>query len=173
MFEPETPAAEGVGEEARVGVQRLNQNIEQLLVTMDGLAADGADSRSMLERLTEGLLDNPKAANRAGQIEDQIRVHTADFHRWVERDRRWRRWVPVAAAGIAIPGGGAARSIDRAALPGHPPPRSDRWLARPCLGAIWPQDRRLRGRSEKDQGRGELPARGSQAVMRLGRAASR
>ena len=57
----------------------------------------------MLERLTEGLLDNPKAANRAGQIEDRIRVHTADFHRWVERDRRWRRWVPVAAAGIAMP----------------------------------------------------------------------
>ena len=103
MFEPETRAAEGSDEEARAGVQRLNQNVEQLLVTMDGLAADGADSRSMLERLTEGLLDNPKAANRAGQIEDRIRVHTADFHRWIERDRRWRRWVPVAAAGIAMP----------------------------------------------------------------------
>lgn len=103
MFEPETPAAEGSDEEARAGVQRLNQNMEQLLVTMDGLGADGADSRSMLERLTEGLLDNPKAANRAGQIEDRIRVHTADFHRWVERDRRWRRWVPVAATGIAMP----------------------------------------------------------------------
>ena len=61
--------------------------------------ADGADSRSMLERLTEGLLDNPKAGNRAGQIENRIRVYTADFHRWVERERRWRRWVPVAAAG--------------------------------------------------------------------------
>ena len=103
MFEPETPAGAGSDEEARARVQRLNQNIEQLLVTMDGLAADGADSRSMLERLTEGLLDNPKAANRAGQIEERIRVHTADFHRWVERDRRWRRWVPVAAAGIAMP----------------------------------------------------------------------
>lgn len=103
MFEPETPAAEDADEEARAGVQRLNQNIEQLLVTMDGLAADGADSRSMLERLTEGLLDNSTAANRAGQIEDRIRVHTADFHRWVERDRRWRRWVRVAAAGIAMP----------------------------------------------------------------------
>ena len=57
----------------------MNQNIEQLLVTMDGLAADGADSRSMLERMTEDLLDNPKAANRAGQIEDRIRVHTEDF----------------------------------------------------------------------------------------------
>lgn len=103
MFELETPAGEGSDEEARAGVLRLNQNMEQLLVTMDGLAADGADSRSMLERLTEGLLDNPMAANRAGQIEDRIRVHTADFHRWVERDRRWRRWVPVAAAGIAMP----------------------------------------------------------------------
>lgn len=103
MFEPETLGAEGADEEARAGVQRLNQNMEQLLVTMDGLAGDGADSRSMLERLTEGLLDNPKAANRAGQIEDRIKVHTADFHRWVERDRRWRRWVPVAAAGIAMP----------------------------------------------------------------------
>ena len=102
MFEPETAAAEGTNEEARADVQRLNQNMEQLLVTMDWLAADGADSRSMLERLTEGLLDNPKAANRAGQIEDRIRVHTADFHRWIERDRRWRRWVPVAA-GIALP----------------------------------------------------------------------
>ena len=103
LFEPEAPATEGSDEEARAGVQRLNQNMEQLLVTMDGLAADGADSRSMLERLSEGLLDNPKAANRAGQIEDRIRVHTADFHRWVERDRRWRRWVPVAAAGVSVP----------------------------------------------------------------------
>ena len=103
MFEPETPTAEACDEEAGAGVQQLNQNMEQLLVTMDGLAADGADSRSMLERLTEGLLENPKAANRAGQIEDRIRVHTADFHRWVERDRRWRRWVPVAAASIAVP----------------------------------------------------------------------
>ena len=65
------------------GLQQFNQNIEQLLVTMDWLAADGADSHSMLERLTEGLLENPKAANRAGQIEDRIRVHAAEFHRWV------------------------------------------------------------------------------------------
>ena len=103
MFEPESPEDEGSDEEPPKGLQRLNQNIEQLLVTMDGLAADGADSRSMLERMTEGLLDNPKAANRAGQIEDRIRVHTEDFHRWVERDRRGRRWVSVAAAGIAVP----------------------------------------------------------------------
>ena len=103
MFEPETHEDEGSDEEPPKRLKRLNQNIEQLLVTMDGLAADGADSRSMLERITEGLLDNPKAANRAGQIEDRIRVHTEDFHRWVERDGRWRRWVPVAAAGIAVP----------------------------------------------------------------------
>ena len=103
MFEPETPEDEDSDEEPPKGLKRLNQNIEQLLVTMDGLAADGADSRSMLERMTEGLLDNPKAANRAGQIEDRIRVHTEDFHRWVERDRRGRRWVSVAAAGIAVP----------------------------------------------------------------------
>ena len=103
MFEPGTAAAEGSDEEPPAGLKQLNQDMEQLLVTMDGLAADGADSRSMLERLTEGLLENPKAANRAGQIEDRIRVHTADFHRWVERDRPWRRWVPVAAASIAVP----------------------------------------------------------------------
>ena len=42
--------------------------MEQLRVTMDGLAAGSADLRSMLERLTEGLLDNAKAANRVGQI---------------------------------------------------------------------------------------------------------
>ena len=103
MFEPETAGAEGSDDEPPGSLKTLNQNIEQLMVTMDGLAADGADSRSMLERMTEGLLDNPKAANRAGQIEDRIRVHTEDFHRWVGRDRRWRRWVPVAAAGIAVP----------------------------------------------------------------------
>ena len=103
MFEPETPEDEGSDEEPPKGLKQLSQNIEQLLVSMDGLAADGADSRSMLERMTEGLLDNPKAANRAGQIEDRIRVHTEDFHRWVERDRRGRRWVSVAAAGIAVP----------------------------------------------------------------------
>ena len=103
MFEPATAQAEGSDEEPPGSLKQLNQNMEQLLVTMDGLAADGADSRSMLERLTEGLLENPKAANRAGQIEDRIRVHTADFHRWVARDRPWRRWVPVAAASIAVP----------------------------------------------------------------------
>ncbi len=54
MFEPETPADEDSDEEPPKGLERLNQNIEQLLVTMDGLAADGADSRSMLERMTEG-----------------------------------------------------------------------------------------------------------------------
>ena len=43
MFEPKTPAAEGSDEEARAGLQRPVQNMEQLLVTMDGLAANGTD----------------------------------------------------------------------------------------------------------------------------------
>ena len=145
MFEPEMPVDDGSDEEPPKGLKRLNQNIEQLLVTMDGLAADGADSRSMLERMTEGLLDNPKAANRAGQIEDRIRVHTADFHRWIERDRR-RRWVPVAAAGIAVPAAllllGVLIEQRYQVIPLHDP--TGGWR-RPRMGALRPQDLRLHG----------------------------
>ena len=103
MYDPGTAAAEDARQDAPDRLARLNGNVEQLLTTIDGLAADGAEARSMLERLTGGLLDNPRAANLAGRIEDRIRVHTEDFQRWVERDRRWRRWAPAAAAGIAVP----------------------------------------------------------------------
>ena len=169
MFEPEAPGVEDSVDEARACLQRLNQNMEQLLVTMDGLTADGADSRSMLERLTEGLLDDPKAANRAGQIEDRIRVHTADFHRWVEKDRRWRRWVPVAATGIAMPAAvllGLLIEQHYQVIPIHDP--TGGWR-----GHVWEQyGRRIvdcAAEARSDRGRGELPARGSEAVMRSGR----
>ena len=81
----------------------MNENIEQLLETVDAVAADVAESRSHLERLNRGASNDPEAANSAGGIEDRIRVHTADFHRWIDSDRRRRRWWPAVVAGIAAP----------------------------------------------------------------------
>ncbi|MDE0407587.1 MAG: hypothetical protein OXN81_06965 [Alphaproteobacteria bacterium] len=81
----------------------MNENIEQLLETVDAVAADVAESRSHLERTTGSAPDDPGATNGGGGIEERIRVHTADFHRWIEKDRRRRRWWPAVAAGIAAP----------------------------------------------------------------------
>ena len=103
MFDPAAAESKAGVEEPPGGLERLNENIEQLLETVDAVAADVAESRSHLERLNRGASNNPEAANGVGGIEDRIRVHTADFHRWIERDRRRRRWWPAVAAGIAAP----------------------------------------------------------------------
>ena len=102
LFDPAAQSAAAV-EDPPGGLERLNENIEQLLETVDAVAADVAESRSHLERLTRSTPDDPGAANGAGGIEDHIRVHTADFHRWIERYRRRRRWWPGVAAAIAAP----------------------------------------------------------------------
>ena len=102
IFDPAAPST-AAGEDPPSGLERLNENIEQLLETVDAVAADVAESRSHLERLTRSTPEDPEAANGAGGIEDRIRVDTADFHRWIESDRRRRRWWPAVAAGIAAP----------------------------------------------------------------------
>ena len=102
IFDPAAKSA-ATDEDQPVGIERLNENIEQLLETVDAVAADVAESRSKLECLTQCAPDDPEVANGAGGIEDRIRIHTADFHRWIEKDRRRRRWWPAVAAGIAAP----------------------------------------------------------------------
>ena len=103
IFDPAAAESATPGEDPPDGLGRLNENIEQLLETVDAVAADVAESRSHLERLNRIAPDDPEAATGTGGIEDRIRVHTADFHRWIEADRRLRRWWPVVAAGIAAP----------------------------------------------------------------------
>ena len=91
LFEPETAGAAGSEEEPPGSLKQLNQNMEQLLVTMDGLAADGADSRSMLERLFVCLL--------AGYVEWHLRRAVAPLlfdDETLEEARATRD--PVAAA---------------------------------------------------------------------------
>ena len=103
FFGPAADQSAAAGEDPESGLQRLNESIEQLLETVDAVAADVAVSRSHLERKAgTGPSDrSPETAD--SEIEDRIRVHTADFHRWIETDRRRRRWWPAVAAGIAAP----------------------------------------------------------------------
>ena len=103
IFDPAADQSDAAGQDPTGGLQRLNENIEQLLETVDAVAADVAESRSHLERTTGSAPDDPGATNGDGEIEERIRVHTADFHRWIEADRRRRRWWPAVAAGIAAP----------------------------------------------------------------------
>ena len=103
MFDPAAAESAAAGEDTAGGRERLNENIEQLLETVDAVAADVAEARSHLERLTRSAPDDPEAVNGTSGIEDRITVHTADFYRWIESDRRRRRWWPVLAMGIAAP----------------------------------------------------------------------
>ena len=103
IFDSATGQSAAAGEHPPGGLERLNDSIEQLLETVDAVAADVAESRSHLERLTGSAPNDPDAANGASGIEERIRVHTADFHRWIESDRRRRRWWRAVAAGIAAP----------------------------------------------------------------------
>ena len=92
IFAPPAAQSTAAGEDPPSGLDQLNDNIEQLLETVDAVAADVAESRSHLERLTRSPADDHSDASGVGGIEDRIRVHTADFHRWIENDRRRRRW---------------------------------------------------------------------------------
>ena len=103
VFEPAADRSELAGRDPTGGFKRLNENIEQLLETVDAVAADVAVSRSHLEQKT-GAGPNVRSAETAdSEVEDRIRAHTSDFHRWIETDRRRRRWWPAVAAGIAAP----------------------------------------------------------------------
>ena len=103
IFEPAGDQSEAAGEAPPSALERLNENIEQLFETVDAVAADVAESRSHLERKTGSVSEDSEAANGADGIEERIRGHTADFHRWIEADRCRRRWWPTVAAGIAAP----------------------------------------------------------------------
>ena len=95
FFEPAADQSEATAEDQPSALERLNENIEQLLETIDAVAADLAESRSHLERTTRSAPDDPESASEADGIEERIRVHTADFHRWIEADRRRRRRWPA------------------------------------------------------------------------------
>ena len=103
LFEPTADQSEAAGQGRSGSLQRLNEIVEQLLETVDAVAADVAVSRSHLEQYT-GTGPNDRSPETAdSEIEDRIRVHTADFHRWIESDRRRRRWWAAVAVGVAAP----------------------------------------------------------------------
>ena len=103
VFEPAADRSELAGQDPTGGFKRLNENVEQLLETVDAVAADVAVSRSHLEQKTGSGPNDRSAETADSEVEDRIRTHTADFHRWIETDRRRRRWWPAVAAGIAAP----------------------------------------------------------------------
>ena len=103
MFDPEATQSEAAGDDPPNGLDRLNENIEQLLETVDAVAADAAESRSRLEGLSRKAPQDPEVGNGGDEIEYRIRVHTADFHRWIEADRRRRRWCRGRSSPVSGP----------------------------------------------------------------------
>ena len=89
------------GEVAPDDPGRLNQNMEQMLETMDGLLEVLLKTKA---RLDAGGSEGGKEANggEAAPAADGAPVHAADFYRWIETDRRRRRrWSRLALAAAA------------------------------------------------------------------------
>lgn len=94
----EDAAARG---EAPEDPRRLNQNMEQMLESMDGLLDVLLKTQARLGAAGSGggkEADGGEAAPDA----DGAPVHAADFYRWIETDRRRRRrWSGLALAAAA------------------------------------------------------------------------
>ena len=80
------------------------ENIERLLKTLDSVSADAAETKSMLETLTD--LCGQGEARAIAEARERMRVHAADFHRSGEagslRRRRWRAAALAAAVPAAL-----------------------------------------------------------------------
>ena len=89
------------GEEAPDDPGRLNQNMEQMLESMDGLLDVLLKTQA---RLGAAGSESGKEADggEAAPAADGAPVHAADFYRWIETDRRRRRrWSGLALAAAA------------------------------------------------------------------------
>ena len=94
------------GGEAPDDTRRLNENMEQMLEGMDTLLDVLVKTQSQLESAKgekQAEAGEGAPAADAAPAEDGVPVHTADFYRWIETDRRRRRRWPALAAGIAAP----------------------------------------------------------------------
>ena len=87
-------------EEVVAKLDRLDVKAQTLAGTVD---ANGAALREFLKGRSDSGAREGRAAEAAEQLGDRIRVHTADFHRWYDNDRRLRRrWAWLALA-VAVP----------------------------------------------------------------------
>ena len=89
------------GEEAPEDPRRLNQNMEQMLESMDGLLEVLLKTQARLDG--DGSEGGKEAdGGEAAPAADGAPVHAADFYRWIETDRRRRRrWSGLALAAAA------------------------------------------------------------------------
>ncbi len=80
---------------------RLNQNMEQMLESMDGLLDVLLKTQARLGAAgSEG--ETEAGGGEAAPAADGAAVHAADFYRWIETDRRRRRrWSGLALAAAA------------------------------------------------------------------------
>ena len=107
---PGTGEVSGPGAEARGngeppgGTGWTEESIERLLKTVDSVSADAAETKSMLETLTD--LCGQGEARAIVEAREQMRVHAADFQRSGEagslRRRRWRAAALAAAVPAAL-----------------------------------------------------------------------
>ena len=103
------------------GLGRLNENLEHVLEEMDGLLHELANTGSKLDSL-KGVeakradagdagtaAEEPAPAEEAAPDADAApdgdgqAVQMADFYRWIETDRLWRRRWSIAAMAAAAP----------------------------------------------------------------------
>ena len=98
------------GGEAPGDSRRLNENMEQMLETMDDLMGVLLKTQSRLDAAGNGGGKKADGGNgalasaggEAAPAADGAPVHEADFYRWVETDRRRRRrWSGLALAAAA------------------------------------------------------------------------
>ena len=120
--------------------------------------------RQLVEREPGVGAGSEGTAEEATKLLGRIGTHAADFGRSVELEQRGRRrWWALATA-VGFPAFLLLGLLAGTAVPGHSAPRPHRRLARPCMGTVRTNHRRLRGRGDEDRCRGRLPARGAQAV---------
>ena len=96
------PGAEAPGKGEPPGAPGWTaESIERLLKTVDSVSADAAETKSMLDTLTD--LRGQGEARAIVEARERMRVYAADFHRSGEagslRRRRWR----AAALAVAVP----------------------------------------------------------------------
>ena len=123
--------------------------------------------RQLVERQPGAGGGSEAAAEEATKLLERIGIHAADFGRWVELERRGRRWWWALATAAGFPAFLLLGLLAEQQFQVIPPPRLHRRLARPRLGAVWTDHCRLCGRGDEDRCRGQLPARGAQAVGRM------
>ena len=102
---PGTGEVSGPGAEAAPngeppgGAGWTEESIERLLKTLDSVSADAAETKSMLETLTD--LCGQGEARAIVEARERMRVHAADFQRSGEAGSlRRRRWRTAALAAI-------------------------------------------------------------------------